>query len=71
MGPIQWHLYALVLGPSGHVQPDPIVPSQPAQFVDSAVQEDPLQESVKPESSCPAPRASAIKQHGFSEAVAA
>ena len=31
---------------------------------------DPSQESVKPESSCLAPRASAIKEHGFSEAMA-
>ena len=30
--------HALVLGPGGHVQPDPIVPAQPVQFVDSAIQ---------------------------------
>ena len=38
--------YALVLGPSGHVQPNPIVPAQPA---DSTIQSDFLQESAKPE----------------------
>ena len=59
---------ALVLRPSRHVQPDAIVP---AQSGDSAVQPDPSQESVKPESSCLTPKASAIKEQGFSEAVAA
>ena len=63
--------HTLVWGPNGHVEPDPIVPAQSTQSVDSAVQSDPSQESVKPESSCLAPRASAIKEQGFSEAVAA
>ena len=49
--------HALALGSSGHVEPDPIVPAQPAQSVNSAIQSDPSQESVKPESSCQAPRA--------------
>ena len=43
----------------------------PVQSVDSAIQPDPSQESVKPDSSCLAPRVSAIKEQGFSEAVAA
>ena len=50
--------YALVLGPKGHVQPDPIVLAQSAK-------------SAKSESSCLAPRALAIEDQGFSEAVAA
>ena len=61
---------ALVLGPSGHVEPDPIVPAKPAQSVYSAIQSDPSQESVKPESSHLAPRTSVIEEQGFSEAVA-
>ena len=63
--------HALVLGPSGHVHSDPIVPTQPALSVDSAIQADPTQESVKPESSCLTLRASAIKELGFSAAVEA
>ena len=63
--------HALVLGPSGHVQPNPSVSAQPAQSFDPALQPDPSQNSGKPESPCLAPRASAIKEQGFSEAVAA
>ena len=63
--------HALVLGSGGHVQPNPSLPAQPAQLTKSAVQPDPSQESGKPEPSCLAPRASAIKEQGFSEAVAA
>ena len=48
----------LVLGPSGHVQSDPTVP---VQFGDSTIQRDPAQKSVKPEHTCLAPRATAIK----------
>ena len=59
--------HALVYGPSGNVQSDPIMSAQPAQSFYSAVQSDP----VEPESSYLAPRASAIKEQGFSEAVAA
>ena len=60
--------HALVLGPSGHVQSDSTVP---AQSGDSTIQPDPAQESVKPEPTCLAPRATAIKEQSFSEAVAA
>ena len=59
--------HALVLGSSSHVQPDPSQFTQPA---DTAVQSDPSQKSHKPESPCMAPRATAIKEQGFSEAVA-
>ena len=63
--------HALVLGPSGTVQPDPIEPASSAQPPDSALQSDPSQESPKPQSPCLAHRATAIKEQGFSEAVAA
>ena len=63
--------HALVLGPSGTVQPDPIEPTSSAQSTDTALQPDPSQESLKPQSPCLAPRATAIKEQGFSEAVAA
>ena len=62
--------HALVLGPSSHVQSDPTVPAQTIQSGNSAIQPDPTQEPVKPEPSCLAPRATAIKEQGFSEAVA-
>ena len=58
----------MVLGPSGHVQSDPTVPPQSS---DSAIQPDPAQISLEPELTCLAPRATAIKEQGFSEAVAA
>ena len=60
--------HALVLGSSGHVQPNRTEPAQPAH---TTIQSDSTQESVKPKSTCVAPRASAIKEQGFSEAVAA
>ena len=63
--------HALVLGPGSHVQSNPTEFAQAAQSVDSALQPDPSQESDKSKSPCLAPRASAIKEHGFSEAVAA
>ena len=62
--------HALVLGPSGHVQPNPIESAQPTKSSDTALQPDPSQKSVRAESPCMAPRASAIKEQGFSEAVA-
>ena len=53
---------------SGLVQPNPTKPAQPAH---TTIQSDSTQESVKPKSTCVAPRASAIKEQDFSEAVAA
>ena len=61
--------HALVLGSSDHVQSDPTEPAQPVQPVDTTVQSDPSQKSDKPKSPCMAPRATAIKEQGFSEAV--
>ena len=63
--------HALVLGSCGNVQSDPPVSAQPAQSGVSTIQSDPAQEPVKPEPTCLAPRATAIKEQGFSEAVAA
>ena len=63
--------HALVLGSSGHVQPNPTEPPQSAPTIDTALQSDPSQKSDKSESPCMAPRVSAIKEEGFSEAVAA
>ena len=54
--------HALVLGSSGHVQPDPTESAQSAQPVDTALQSDPSQKSDKPKSPCMAPRATAIKE---------
>ena len=61
--------HALVLGPSGHVQPNPIESAQPTKPSDTALQSDPFK-SDRSKSPCMAPRASAIKEQGFSEAVA-
>ena len=63
--------HALVLGSSGNVQSGPTVSAQHTQPIVSAIQPGPPQEPGKSESSCLAPRASAIKEQGFSEAVAA
>ena len=63
--------HALVLGSSGNVQSDPTLPAQHTQLSVSAFQPGPSQEPVKSEPTCLAPRASAIKEQGFSEAVAA
>ena len=60
--------HALVLGSSGLDQPNPTEPAQPAH---SIIQSDSTQESVKPKSAHMAHRTSAIKEQGFSEAVAA
>ena len=62
---------ALVLGSSGNFQSDPLVSAQPVQSGVSTIQPDPAQEPVKPEPIYLAPRATAIKEQGFSEAVAA
>ena len=63
--------HALVLGPGSNVKPDPTVPAQHSQPSVSAIQPGPSQEPVESEPTCLAPRASAIKEQGFSEAVAA
>ena len=63
--------HALVLGSSDHVQPDPTMPTKAAPFIDTTLQSDPPQESDKSKSPCVAPRTTAIKEQGFSEAVAA
>ena len=57
--------HVLVLGSSGHVQPNPSEPAQSAQLVDTALQSDPSQKSDKSKSPYMAPRASAIKEQGF------
>ena len=59
--------YALVLGSGIYVKPNLTVLAQSA---DSTIHSDSTQESVEPRSPCLAPRASAIKEQGFSEAVA-
>ena len=63
--------HALVWGLSDHVQSGPSQPAQPAQAANTALQSDPSQKSDKPKSPCLAPRASKIKEQGFSKAVAA
>ena len=63
--------HALVLGLGEHVQPGPSQPAQPAQPANTAIQSDPSQKSDQPKSPCLAPRATKIKEQGFSEAVAA
>ena len=60
----------MVLGPSGNVQPDPIASTSIAKPFDPTLQSDPSQESDSPKSPCMAPRATAIKEQGFSEEVA-
>ena len=63
--------HALVLGSSDNVQPNPTVPAQHTKLGVSALQLGPSQEPLESEPTCLAPRASAIKEQGFSEAVAA
>ena len=63
--------HALVLGSSGNVQPDPTLSAQHTKLGVSAIQSGPPQEPVESELTCLAPRATAIKEQGFSEAVAA
>ena len=60
-----------VLGHSGHVKPDPTVPAKPVQSTDTTIQLDSTQEPVIPKSPCSAPRATAIKEQEFSDAMAA
>ena len=61
----------LVLGSSGLIQPDPPGPAQSVQPANTAFQSDFSQESGKPKYIYLAPRASTIKEQGFSDAVAA
>ena len=61
--------HALVLGSCGHVQQNPAEPAHSAQPADTTLQSDPSQKSDKSKSPCMAPRATAIKEQGFSEAV--
>ena len=63
--------HALVLGLGEYVQPGPSQPAQPAQSANTTIQSDPSQKSDQPKSPCLAPRATKIKEQGFSEAVAA
>ena len=63
--------HALVLGPGSNVKPDPTVSAQHTQPSVSAIQPGPSQEPVESEPTGLAPRVSAIKEQGFSEAVAA
>ena len=63
--------HALFLGPGSNVKPDPTVSAQHTQPSVSAIQPGPSQEPVESEPTYLAPRASAIKEQGFSEAVAA
>ena len=63
--------HALVLGSSGNVQSNPTVSAQHTKLSVSAIQPGPSQDPVKSEPTCLAPRASAVKEQGFSEAVAA
>ena len=59
------------LGPGSNVKPDPTVSAQHTQPSVSAIQPGPSQEPVESEPTCLVPGASAIKEQGFSEAVAA
>ena len=63
--------HALVLGSGSNVKPDPTVSAQHTQPSVSTIQPGPSQEPVESEPTRLAPRASAIKEQGFSEAVAA
>ena len=63
--------HALVLGLGSNVKPNPTVSAKHTQPSVSAVQPGPSQEPDESEPTCLAPRASAIKEQGFSEAVAA
>ena len=63
--------HALVLGPGSNVKPDPTVSAQHTKPSVSVIEPGPSQEPVESEPTCLAPRASAIKEQGFSEAVAA
>ena len=63
--------HALVLGPSEPVSSDSLPTPSGARSGDSTLQRVTTQESQQPQSSCLAPRISAIQEHGFSDEVAA
>ena len=63
--------HALVLGSSDHVQSGPSQFTQFAQPVDTTIQSDPSHKPDESEPPCMAPRATSIKEQGFSQAVAA
>ena len=63
--------HALVLGPRQSIGSDSLQASTSWEFGDTALQRAPSQESQQSESSCLAPRASAIQKQGFSDEVAA
>ena len=63
--------HSLVLGSSDNVKSDPTVSAQHTKLSVSTIQPGPSQEPVESEPTCLAPRASAIKEQGLSEAVAA
>ena len=62
--------HALVLGSGSHVQSDTFKSAIPAQPADTTIQSDSTQKPVTSQPSCVAPRATTIKEQGFSEAVA-
>ena len=57
--------HSLALGAVDYVKPNPPGPAQPSQSADVTFQSD-----STPESQCLAPRASALKEQGFSNSVA-
>ena len=63
--------HAVVLGSGGSVDPDTHLLSQPDQFGDSTIQQSLTQGSGKSQPSRMTPRATAIKEQGFSDPVAA
>ena len=63
--------HALVLGLGDHVQSSSLPLAKSAQSAVTTLQPDPSQKSDKSKPSCMAPRATAIRKQGFSEAVAA
>ena len=62
--------HALVLGLGIHVQSDTFKSAIPTQPTDTTIQSDSTQKPVTPQPPCVAPRATTIKEQGFSEAVA-
>ena len=63
--------HGLVLGLGEHVQSSSSQPAPTAKLANSTIQSGPSQKFDKSELTCVAPRATEIKQQGFSEAVAA